>query len=249
MSIYRRYAEAYAKAGQGRFSLRLVPWVVAVLERHGVSPRTLVDVACGAGEFAVAMARRGIAVTGVDQSPEMLTLARGAAQASGVQVTFLQQDMRSLRLPAPVDVATCLYDSLNYLVEEGELRRAFDAIAGALRAGGLFLFDMNTLRGLATRWGNRVWLIQDSDDAFEADQSAFDYDIGIATLRVNAFLHRQNDLYERVREVHRERGYPIPVIDAALEAAGFEVAGRWSSEEFAEVTAETGRVFYATRRP
>jgi SAM-dependent methyltransferase len=248
VSIYRRYAEAYAKAGQGRFSLQLVPWVAAVLEQHGGGARTLADVACGAGEFAVAMARRGLAVTGIDQSPEMLALARGAADRGGVRVTWLEQDMRELRLPEPVDAATCLYDSLNYLVDEGELRRAVGAIAGALRPGGLFLFDMNTVRGLATRWGNRVWIIQDTDDAFEADQSEFDYDSGVATLRVNAFLHRQDDLYERVREVHRERGYPIPAIDAALEAGGFEVIGRWSSPSFDAVTSETGRLFYAARR-
>lgn len=249
MSIYRRYAEAYAKADQGRFSLQLVPWVAAVLEQHGAGARTLADVACGAGEFAVAMARRGLAVTGIDQSPEMLALARAAAGRSGVDITWLEQDMRELKLPRPVDAATCLYDSLNYLVDEGELRRAMTAVAASLRPQGLFLFDMNTVRGLATRWGNRVWIIQDSDDAFEADQSEFDYDSGIATLRVNAFLHRQGDLYERVKEVHRERGYPIPAIDAALESGGFKVLGRWSSPSFDAVTSETGRVFYAARRP
>lgn len=248
MSIYRRYAEAYARTGQWRFSLQLVPWVLAVFERAGHRPATLVDVACGTGEFAVAMAQRGLEVTGVDQSPEMVGIARRAAEAAGVPVTFLQQDMRTLRLPRAVDAATCLYDSLNYLVEEDELRTALRAIAGALRPGAVFCFDMTTLRGLATRWGNRVWIIQDTDDTFEADQSEFDYDTGVATLRVNAFLHRQGDLFERIREVHRERGYPVPAIDAALEGAGFEVLGRWGSPEFAEVTPETARVFYAARR-
>lgn len=248
MSIYRRYAEAYAKAGQGRFSLQLVPWVTAVLERHGSGTRTLADVACGAGEFAVAMARKGLAVTGIDQSPEMLALARGAADRGGVRITWLEQDMRELRLPAPVDAASCLYDSLNFLVDEGELHRAMSAVAESLRPGGLFLFDMATVRGLATRWGNRVWVIQDSDDAFEANQSEFDYDSGIATLRVNAFLHRQGDLYERVKEVHRERGYPVPAIDAALTDAAFTILGRWSSETFDEVTPDAQRIFYAARR-
>ncbi|HLN14047.1 MAG TPA: class I SAM-dependent methyltransferase [bacterium] len=248
MSIYRRFAEAYAKAGRGRFSLELVPWVTAVFERFGAAPTSLVDVACGAGEFALAMARSGIAVTGVDQSPEMLALARQSAAASGVPITLLEQDMRELVVPASVDAATCLYDSLNYLVDEAEFRRTLAAVAVALRPNGLFLFDMITLRGLAERWGNRTWIIQDTDDAFEADQSHFDYDTGIATLRVNAFLHRREGLYERIEEVHRERGYPVPVIDAALAATGFERLGCWSSPTFDAVTPDTARVFYAVRR-
>jgi len=66
-SIYRRYAEAYVKAGQGRWSLQLVPWVTSIFDRHGTAPASLVDVACGSGEFALAMAQRGLQVTGVDQ--------------------------------------------------------------------------------------------------------------------------------------------------------------------------------------
>jgi SAM-dependent methyltransferase len=248
MSIYRKYAEAYAKGGQSRFSLHLIPWITAVFERYAWTPRTLVDVACGTGEFAIALARRGVEVIGVDQSPEMLALARRSAQASGVSVTFLEQDMRRLHLPAPVDAATCLYDSLSYLVDEADFRTTLAAVAAALRPGGLFLFDMNTLQGLATRWGNRIWIIQDTGDAFEADQSEFDYGSGIATLRVNAFLHRHGNLYERVQEIHRERGYAVPAIDGGLSAAGFEVLGRWSDPEFSPVGPETTRVFYSARR-
>jgi SAM-dependent methyltransferase len=248
VSIYRRYAEVYAKAGQGRFSLQMVPWVAAVLDRHSGRVRTLVDVACGAGDFAVAMAKRGLSVTGIDQSPEMLALARGAAERAGVQITWLQQDMRELRLPQAVDAATCLYSSLNYLADEAELRQTVATIGESLRPGGLLLFDMASVRGLATRWGNRAWIVQDADDVFEANQSEFDYDTGTATLRVNAFLHRQGDLYERIKEVHRERGYPVPVIDAALDGGGFEVLGRWSSDTFDDVTADAQRVYYAARR-
>lgn len=247
-SIYRRYAEAYVKAGQGRWSLQLLPWVTRVFELHAGRCESLLDVACGPGEFALAMAQRGLRVTGVDQSPEMLAMARRSAQEKGVSITFLEQDMRRLELPAPVDAATCLYDSLNYLTTDADFRQALTAIAAALRPGGLFLFDMNTIQGLATRWGNRVWLIQDNEDALEVDQSEFDYDAGIATLKVNAFLRRERDLYERVREIHKERGYPAPTIDRELEAAGFQILGRWSNPEFAEVTPQTGRVFYAARR-
>jgi len=247
-SIYRRYAEAYVKAGQGRWSLQLVPWVTRVFDLHGAAPASLVDVACGPGEFAIAMAQRGLAVTGVDQSPEMLGIARRSAQEKGVAITFLEQDMRRLALPAPVDAATCLYDSLNYLITDADLGQTFAVVAAALRPGGLFLFDMNTIQGLATRWGNRVWLIQDNEETLEVDQSEFDYDAGIATLRVNAFLLRERDLFERVREIHRERGYPVPVIDRELEAAGFEILGRWSNPEFGEITPQTGRVFYTARR-
>jgi SAM-dependent methyltransferase len=247
-SIYRRYAEAYVKSGHGRWSLQLVPWAIAVLERYGAAPASLVDVACGPGEFACAMAQRGYAVTGVDQSPEMLAMARTTAARLGVAVAFLQQDMRALRLDRPADVLTCLFDSLNYLVDERDFRRTVEAFARGLSPRGLLLFDMNTLRGMAGKWSNRTWLVQDVEEEFEVHQTEFDYDSGVATIRINAFLQRDGRLYERIQEVHRERGYPMHVIDGTLAAHGFEILGRWSTPEFGEVTPETGRVFYAARR-
>ena len=245
MTIYAKFARFYDEIMGDRTAE--VEQIREYITRYMPTATSLLELGCGTGALLAGLAS-DMNVTGIDQSPEMLALARAAADRSGVPITWLEQDMRELRLPEPVDAATCLYDSLNYLVDEGELRRAMSAIAVSLRPAGLFLFDMNTVRGLATRWGNRVWIIQDSDDAFEADQSEFDYDAGVATLRVNAFLHRPNGLYERVREVHRERGYPIPTIDAALETGGFEVLGRWSSPSFDPVTSETGRLFYAARR-
>ena len=247
-SIYRRYAEAYVKSGHGRWSLQLLPWVAGVLDRYGIVPGSLVDVACGPGEFACAMAKRGYAVTGVDQSPEMLALARTTAERLGVAVTFLEQDMRELSLTGTVDMVTCLFDSLNYLVDEQDLPATLDGFARCLTPRGLLLFDMNTLRGMAGRWSNRTWLVQDVEEEFEVHQTEFDYDSGVATIRINAFLQRDGRLYERVQEVHRERGYPMHVIDRTLEGAGFELLGRWSTPEFGEITPDTGRVFYAARR-
>jgi 2-polyprenyl-3-methyl-5-hydroxy-6-metoxy-1,4-benzoquinol methylase len=46
----------------------------------------LLDVACGHGRHALALARRGIAMTGVDTSGGSLAFAREAAAAAGGEV-------------------------------------------------------------------------------------------------------------------------------------------------------------------
>lgn len=54
--------------------------------------------------------------------------------------------MRSLQaLAAPVDLITCIDDAINYLETDEDLAAAFTGMAGALRVGGLAVFDVNTL--------------------------------------------------------------------------------------------------------
>jgi ubiquinone/menaquinone biosynthesis C-methylase UbiE len=58
--------------------------------------RAVLDVGTGTGRAAIALARRGAAVTGVDASATMLHVARRRAADAGVQVTFAEGDAHGL---------------------------------------------------------------------------------------------------------------------------------------------------------
>jgi len=80
----------------------------------------------------------------VDASPAMLAQARRKAAELGLAVEFSQQDMRYFALPAPVDLVSCCYDSINYLLSVDDLRSTCRRVAAALAPGGLFLCDANS---------------------------------------------------------------------------------------------------------
>ncbi|MCS7240468.1 MAG: class I SAM-dependent methyltransferase [Candidatus Bipolaricaulota bacterium] len=98
MGIYREFARLYTCGAYPEYSRRMAELLPAVLKRFGANPETLLDLACGEGTFAVLMAQQGLRVTGVDASPEMLRFARKKAEEAGVEVHFIEQDMR---LPCP----------------------------------------------------------------------------------------------------------------------------------------------------
>src|SRR5215472_9529427 len=57
-------------------------------------PARLLDVPCGGGRHALALAARGYVVTGVDISSDFLNAARAGAVERSVQVSWEQRDMR-----------------------------------------------------------------------------------------------------------------------------------------------------------
>lgn len=120
---YSAFATAYDGAGHARFSQNMIGVIQGILARHKAAPRRMLDLACGTGAAAVAFARLGYDVVGVDRSEAML--ARAKARAEQLPITFLCQDMRELALPQPVDLTVCLYDSLNYLLERLTYRRPY----------------------------------------------------------------------------------------------------------------------------
>ena len=250
--MYHDFAAFYAEGGWPRYSAQMVRMLPAVLERLGLWPRRILDLACGDGTFALAMARRGLRVTGVDASRRMLDIARERAEAEGVAVRFLQQDMRSLSLRGRFDLVTCWFDSLNYLMEAEDLARTFSGVSRLLGDNGVFIFDMNTIHGLAVEWVREPGQVHvDTGDAFLASVPQYDAGTRIASLHLTGF-RRKGDSWVRMDEVHRERGYTLTQVRRCLAGAQLREMACWASlERMDRPGRSSARVYFVAgrRRP
>ena len=249
MGLYREFALLYTKGPYPEYSRRVAKLLPSILERFGVQPERVLDLACGEGTFAVEMARRGYRVTGVDLSPEMLRFAREKAKETGVEVRFIEQDMRDLKLDERFDLVTCWYGSLNYLLEYDELVRIFRNVAQALNPGELFIFDMNTRYGLAVNWQRHPCTIEvDRPDMLIIHRPSYDYERNIATLRITGFL-REGERWRRIDEEHKERGCTLEEIREALQGAGLVELACWGNlREMSEPKPDSPRVFSSPGR-
>jgi 2-polyprenyl-3-methyl-5-hydroxy-6-metoxy-1,4-benzoquinol methylase len=79
------------------FAKPLEPGALEFLARHHVPPGARVlDVACGAGQMAIPMARAGADVVGLDLASNLISQARARAQTEGVRVHFDEGDAEQL---------------------------------------------------------------------------------------------------------------------------------------------------------
>ena len=115
--------------------------LVAVVEGPGAPPpgRAL-DLGCGTGTDSVYLARRGWDVTGVDQVPRALALARRRAAAAGVAPRFVLGDVTRLRELGVGRDCTLLLDFGCFHTLPADLRDAYVAsVSGVAAPGATFL--------------------------------------------------------------------------------------------------------------
>ena len=249
MLPYKDFAYIYFQGPYPSFSIRIAELFPNILEKFNYHPQTLLDMACGEGSFAIHMALNGLQVTGIDQSPDMLQIARMRSAARGAHVDWIEMDMKALDFQPSFDLVTCLFDSLNYLLEPGDLLSAFSGAQQALKTGGLFIFDMNTIYGLSVVWQAADCSIQqDTEEILEIHRPFFDYENLIASINITAFLKEETG-WRRIDEVHRERGYPIDQINEMLAISGFDILGCYGSiSDFGELQPDSGRVWFVARK-
>ena len=176
-----------------------------------------VDIGCGNGYFTRALYREGKAMLGVDISPEMLSRAKQLAVKEGVRAEFLLGDITKLKLTGRVDFAVAVNDCLNY-VPQNKLSAAFSRVAGCLKKGGAFVFDISTEYKLKNVLGDNMFA-EDADDyayiwfnTFRGESVVMD---------VTVFSPAGGGLFKREEERHVQYVHKTADIARALQGAGF----------------------------
>ena len=113
----------------------LLPYLALVEE---LGARSVLDIGCGTGTFACLLARRGVAVTGVDPAAASLIVARRKPGAE--RVRWVHGDVGAA-LPLQVDLATMTANVAQVFVVDEEWTATLRAARAALRPGGRMVFE------------------------------------------------------------------------------------------------------------
>ncbi len=129
--------------------------VIAMLRSAGVTRGRVLDVGCGAGQLSSRLRRSDYEPIGLDVSAAMVRLARQRVP----KARFMRGSVVSARLPRCA-AAVAVGEVFNYLSSERQVLRALQNVYGALRPGGVLIFDVKEpLPGkgrkqrIGARWG------------------------------------------------------------------------------------------------
>ncbi len=135
----------------------------------------VLDLACGHGRIANRLAARGARVTGLDATPLFLERARNEAAALGVDVEYVEGDMRALPWRDRFDAVTCVFTSFGYF-DDVDNRRVLDEVRKVLNPGGRLWVDLNHLPWLLANFRGEI--VTERDGQWMIDRNRYEPLIG-----------------------------------------------------------------------
>jgi len=101
----------------------------------------ILELCCGTGRLTLPIAEHGYNITGVDYTTSMLEQAKVKAIEKGLEVEFIEADIRSLDLSEKYDLIFIPFNSIHHLYENEDVNKAFKSVKNHLKEDGVFILD------------------------------------------------------------------------------------------------------------
>ena len=215
---------------------------------NGEKPALVLDLGSGTGKMTLELARRGYDMTGIDISPEMLSVAREYAEDEGYgdKILWLMQDMRDFELYGTVDAVISTLDCINHLTSVSDLKKTLSLVHNYLIPDGIFIFDING-RGKFERVYSDNAYVNESENGFLVWQNFYRKRDGICDFYLTLFKENPDGTYTRQDEMQREKMYTVRSIKSALEISGFEFIGAFNNFDFSLASDDDERIYIVAK--
>jgi SAM-dependent methyltransferase len=201
----------------------------------------VLDAPCGHGRISNRLAARGARVTGLDATPLFLDAARRDAGERGVDVDYVEGDLRSLPWDARFDVVLNWFTSFGYF-EDDDNRRVLHEARKALRPAGRLVIDVHS-RDEFQRHRLPVTMTERDGDLM-VDRHSFD----VLTGRIDTerFVVRGGKVRRFGFSV---RAFTFTELRDWLLQAGFADVEAFDRETGETLSAESRRMIVVARKP
>jgi SAM-dependent methyltransferase len=194
-----------------------------LLDQANLKPGSKVlDLMCGYGRHALALGRKGIQVTAIDNLSEYVKEITEIAEREMLPVTCIQADVIEYEPAEAFDLAICLGNNLSFF-DKKDTGKFFFTIASHLRKGGLFIANSWTIAEIVFKsftpktWSeiNGLKYLAESKISFHPTRMETEMTIILAD--------RSEEKKKAVDYI-----YSLNEFAVALEDAGFSVRDMWS---------------------
>lgn len=210
-----------------------------IMDYYKLKANKVLDLACGTGNMSILFAQNDYQVTGIDISKQMLDEARKKVDKLEQEIEFIDSDLRSFNMEKKFDMAFCLFDSLNYILNIEELERVFENVYRVLNEEGSFIFDMNTIRRLMSIKAGTTVIHGDNYSCIWED--IIDHKRKLWQVKLKIYL---KELAEYHEELHQETGYKIQEVKDLLRKVGFKYVDVYNSYTFSKADDNDNRIYF-----
>ena len=220
-------------------------YLVDILKAEGINDGLLLELGCGTGRMTRLLAAEGYDMIGVDNSEEMLSVAREYTMEN-TEILYLLQDMREFELYGTIRAVVSVCDSMNYILEEADLREVFSRVHEYLEEDGIFIFDLNTVYKYRDLLGETT-IAENREEGSFIWENYFDEESAVNEYDLTLYIREDGETYRRFEEVHYQRAYDLKTIGRLLADAGMELTAAYDAFTKEPVRDDSERIYVVAR--
>lgn len=222
---------------------RRADFLVETIKNNNLSPNSVLDAGCGTGEISKYLIEQGYDVIGVDNSPEMLSLAR----EKNPEQLLLCQDISELDLYGTVQSIVCLQDTLNHLPDLDSVLSCIEKFALFLESGFLLFIDINSLYKHQVLLNNNAY-VYDTEEVFCSWRNQYNAKDESINMILDLFRTEDGNTYYRDTEIIREIYIPIEWLKDTLCNNGFVIENILDGDTYQELKEYSERIMIVARK-
>lgn len=201
---------------------------------------SVTDLGCGTGVVTNYLASKGMDVTGVDLSPDMLSIASSGDETG--TVSWICADITEYEGPLCGCFISTM-DTVGHITDSISLAKMFSMVSDSLEEGGVFILDTTTKHHFEESLGDNVFY-EDYDDFTLLWVNHYDKDNKINHAELTLFELCEDDLYERYDGELTARFYSPEEIEDMASKAGLKKLAVFGELNREEPKSSDERIFF-----
>jgi SAM-dependent methyltransferase len=255
VSVFDEYARYYDLLYREKDYQSESAYIARLFDRYGPDISSVFEIGCGTGRHALALAKLGFHIHGIDRSDRMVSMA--AQMHSDLppslceKLSFLKADARFHRTNIPFDAIISLFHVISYQSTNVDLTDILRSAAENLRTDGLFIFDVWYGPAVLSRKpetrikrmeDDKIQVIRIAEPCLCPNENLVDVHYHLL------IRDKSKENIEEYRETHRMRYFFTPELVVHLELAGFELLHSEAWLGGRKPSCDTWSVTYVARR-
>lgn len=217
------------------------PYVYELINDYcKINNPSVTDLGCGTGVITNFLAAKGLDVTGVDLSPEMLAMASSGDETG--TVSWICADITEYEGPACGCFISTM-DTVGHITDPDDLSKMFTAVSGLLEEGGVFILDATTPRHFEITLADNVFY-EDYENFTLLWVNHYDRENKINHAELTLFELTEDDLYERYDGELMARCYNSEEIEEMAHMAGLKTLAMFGDLNREQPSETDERIFY-----
>ena len=214
-------------------------YIKTIMLNHVSQTDLIVELGCGTGKFGSKFSNEGFTILGIDQSINMLRVAKTRAYFN---FKISCGNIKNFNLAKKADFIFAVHDTMNYFLNYDDLSKVIQNTIQMMHDNSIFMFDVTTEYNISNNFDNKLSKYTIRDTRVEWNNS---YDKKNKLIySYLKFILKDNT---EINETHIQRIYSIDEIKSILQKERLEIIGIYGDHSLSEPKDNAVMINFITR--